>query len=285
MKWRGQDSNLRPRGYEPRELPGCSTPRHVAQHYSWRGTQRSSGLRRIHTAPGLGALGGRVAPVLPAILPGHPLPPRRLPRNAEEMRSNARSLCRCSYNEGKRKAKRLVIGSSCKITTSSPRRSRMILSRNSGVSSRDSSLATMQPLAAPRTPTPDAVDDGTPHETVTQGPPPAPAMVEGPLAAHLGLFSRHLAPLAGQRGGAYHGVLDPRAADHRRAPPPHGRPDRHVQYRTGRAAGGARPGTGLDRRRTDDRPSDDAVGAASGGDAADLGADAAQFLERGECFL
>ena len=26
--WRGQDSNLRPRGYEPRELPGCSTPRH-----------------------------------------------------------------------------------------------------------------------------------------------------------------------------------------------------------------------------------------------------------------
>ena len=27
-KWRGQDSNLRPRGYEPRELPGCSTPRH-----------------------------------------------------------------------------------------------------------------------------------------------------------------------------------------------------------------------------------------------------------------
>ena len=29
LKWRGQDSNLRPRGYEPRELPGCSTPRHV----------------------------------------------------------------------------------------------------------------------------------------------------------------------------------------------------------------------------------------------------------------
>ena len=26
-EWRGQDSNLRPRGYEPRELPGCSTPR------------------------------------------------------------------------------------------------------------------------------------------------------------------------------------------------------------------------------------------------------------------
>ena len=29
VKWRGQDSNLRPRGYEPRELPGCSTPRRV----------------------------------------------------------------------------------------------------------------------------------------------------------------------------------------------------------------------------------------------------------------
>ena|GEM_PF-2684570 len=27
VKWRGQDLNLRPRGYEPRELPGCSTPR------------------------------------------------------------------------------------------------------------------------------------------------------------------------------------------------------------------------------------------------------------------
>ena len=30
VKWRGQDSNLRPRGYEPRELPGCSTPRQCA---------------------------------------------------------------------------------------------------------------------------------------------------------------------------------------------------------------------------------------------------------------
>ena len=27
-KWRGPDSNRRPRGYEPRELPGCSTPRY-----------------------------------------------------------------------------------------------------------------------------------------------------------------------------------------------------------------------------------------------------------------
>jgi SAM-dependent methyltransferase len=33
-KWRGQDSNLRPRGYEPRELPGCSTPRQVGRERS-----------------------------------------------------------------------------------------------------------------------------------------------------------------------------------------------------------------------------------------------------------
>ncbi len=35
-EWRGQDSNLRPRGYEPRELPGCSTPRRcVVSAVSW----------------------------------------------------------------------------------------------------------------------------------------------------------------------------------------------------------------------------------------------------------
>lgn len=26
---RGEDLNLRPPGYEPDELPGCSTPRHI----------------------------------------------------------------------------------------------------------------------------------------------------------------------------------------------------------------------------------------------------------------
>ena len=33
FKWRGQDSNLRPRGYEPRELPGCSTARRWEHSY------------------------------------------------------------------------------------------------------------------------------------------------------------------------------------------------------------------------------------------------------------
>ena len=29
-KWWGRDSNPRPQGYEPCELPGCSTPRQVS---------------------------------------------------------------------------------------------------------------------------------------------------------------------------------------------------------------------------------------------------------------
>ena len=31
---RGQDLNLRPSGYEPDELPDCSTPRPEDRHYS-----------------------------------------------------------------------------------------------------------------------------------------------------------------------------------------------------------------------------------------------------------
>ena len=27
--WRGEDLNFRPSGYEPDELPDCSTPRHI----------------------------------------------------------------------------------------------------------------------------------------------------------------------------------------------------------------------------------------------------------------
>src|SRR6202000_2801963 len=35
--WRGQDSNLRPLGYEPSELPSCSTPRR--DYYSTRSSR------------------------------------------------------------------------------------------------------------------------------------------------------------------------------------------------------------------------------------------------------
>ena len=43
FKWRGRDLNLRPRGYEPRELPGCSTPRHF-----WC-VRPAGGLHRNHS--------------------------------------------------------------------------------------------------------------------------------------------------------------------------------------------------------------------------------------------
>ena len=33
--WRGADLNHRPSGYEPDELPGCSTPRHLRNHTRW----------------------------------------------------------------------------------------------------------------------------------------------------------------------------------------------------------------------------------------------------------
>ena len=37
FKWRGQDLNLRPRGYEPRVLPDCSTPRQYRPGLCGRG--------------------------------------------------------------------------------------------------------------------------------------------------------------------------------------------------------------------------------------------------------
>ena len=36
-KWRGPDLNRRPRGYEPRELPGCSTPRYGVNQPNFEG--------------------------------------------------------------------------------------------------------------------------------------------------------------------------------------------------------------------------------------------------------
>ena len=35
--WRGEDLNFRPSGYEPDELPDCSTPRCIENHTSFSG--------------------------------------------------------------------------------------------------------------------------------------------------------------------------------------------------------------------------------------------------------
>ena len=50
MYWlRGQDLNLRPSGYEPDELPGCSTPRHQGYGLFWSGRDACfSFLRRLY---------------------------------------------------------------------------------------------------------------------------------------------------------------------------------------------------------------------------------------------
>jgi hypothetical protein len=44
---RGQDLNLRPSGYEPDELPGCSTPRHhVNISRIWKFQKHKKSLER-----------------------------------------------------------------------------------------------------------------------------------------------------------------------------------------------------------------------------------------------
>ena len=45
-KWlRGLDSNQRPRGYEPRELPGCSTPRRASYSAYFRAHLQGNSLK------------------------------------------------------------------------------------------------------------------------------------------------------------------------------------------------------------------------------------------------
>jgi hypothetical protein len=56
---RGQDLNLRPSGYEPDELPGCSTPR---WYFGWIGGPGGDLLSRAlrHSTMGAGEFHGRV---------------------------------------------------------------------------------------------------------------------------------------------------------------------------------------------------------------------------------
>src|SRR5581483_4602887 len=46
-RWlRGVDLNHRPLGYEPNELPGCSTPRNDATKRVWTGQRRGNSARQ-----------------------------------------------------------------------------------------------------------------------------------------------------------------------------------------------------------------------------------------------
>ena len=61
MWWRGQDLNLRPSGYEPDELPDCSTPRRSGCSWYGPGRRRATRTRPLSVCVrrmrGLGALG------------------------------------------------------------------------------------------------------------------------------------------------------------------------------------------------------------------------------------
>jgi hypothetical protein len=63
---RGQDLNLRPSGYEPDELPGCSTPRHLCgrigpERFSGRSARARSGGSCLASTVSLQAAGGCVS--------------------------------------------------------------------------------------------------------------------------------------------------------------------------------------------------------------------------------
>src|SRR5688500_3675900 len=50
--WRGQDLNLRPSGYEPDELPDCSTPRRASDDSSGPSQRQRAARGRVPLVPG-----------------------------------------------------------------------------------------------------------------------------------------------------------------------------------------------------------------------------------------
>ena len=48
---RGQDLNLRPSGYEPDELPGCSTPRYQRKSRGFVATEQTRGVCVLRFLP------------------------------------------------------------------------------------------------------------------------------------------------------------------------------------------------------------------------------------------
>src|SRR6185312_17092146 len=61
-KLRGQDLNLRPSGYEPDELPDCSTPHQEAAHCTSRRVARQS-LIDVRSARAARAISGTSVPI------------------------------------------------------------------------------------------------------------------------------------------------------------------------------------------------------------------------------
>jgi hypothetical protein len=66
LELRGQDLNLRPLGYEPSELPNCSTPRRLVHHTRWRTDMHIEAARTTPDPTGRATATGRRARKRPA---------------------------------------------------------------------------------------------------------------------------------------------------------------------------------------------------------------------------